>query len=968
MRWVVVAALLSSASVARAEGSADFVFGIIKEMAKSQERGRRAAPPAARRAVTTWLVIASREDPQEAVALAESYAPMIGPTAVIQSRNGRYAVVAGTLNRDKAKPNLEARKAMHIIPQDSFLSDGQNLDRVVWNSFDGDGSLDLMTRPVYRQSIQRLQAALSRLGLYHGPVDGLIGPSTGVAFSAYVDRYGLPFGEVVDTYTLSSIEQTATDGFRSNSERSLAQARGFQDAATYQQAEAGGFPSATAFSEARTLGFQTQRDWDQATSGGFRRGDEFVRARAGGFATASEYRSAQVDGFDTAREHEAFRRSGFTSSNEFREAQAKGFSDKSAYQRAEADALKAARREATDLLSDADAFLRLNPQTPNLLDIAAEAATLKGGMASASATDLAATALRLRTALSQAPAFAVFEAARGEERVREAAARRIALQTELETTRGQMAAWVAANLASPKLPGVVAELKLLTDDAKSDDLDVLSTARDRAIAAVQKQGLASEIALLTRKDTAVSNGAGTLPQAVSITAANAVLLQGPPDDVVVLYNTSPRAPSLARNLVGAFTFRTGQASLCLHGLPQTPALERALASELERFDGRAAIISASPCGPMDVANRDLLLIQRRAFLAAPPSIALPFLEALETASLRVFDVMPFRDVAKRMDEERLLSDTIRDDVANERRNDYGALMLATGKAAICATVSEDRGAHDEMLSRISSYAATEISQRPMTRFASLDETFLAAKAEECRLVYGSEHALKLLADGLKRDGRAASFLPLWYERKSLEENVAGLVTARQEALRQAEERRVAAEGERSVAQRAADAKAQTRGAREADLRSRYGAEAAALLNRFSEGLKRRMIAQPGVVLAGDDEKASAEIAALFPAVENWRRGLPAQDWQPTAVDLTIADYGMARWDDRALEAIAMEARVRVVSQERGRYDEACFLIAAIVDGEFLRYRDPFEAPCDDDVAELDRWKVGHQLESRWLAP
>ncbi len=34
--------------------------------------------------------------------------------------------------------------------------------------------------------------------------------------------------------------------------------------------------------------------------------------------------------------------------------------------------------------------------------------------------------------------------------------------------------------------------------------------------------------------------------------------------------------------------------------------------------------------------------------------------------------MPFRDVAKRMDEERLLSDTIRDDVAGERRNGYGA--------------------------------------------------------------------------------------------------------------------------------------------------------------------------------------------------------------------------------------------------------------------------------------------------------
>lgn len=968
MRWAVVAALLSSASVAEAESSRDFVFGVIKEMAASTERARRNSPPASRRTETPWLVIASRQDPQEAVALAESYGPTIGATAVIQSRNGRYAIVAGTLNRDKAKPNVEALKALHLIPEDSFLSDGQNLERVVWNSFGDGDSFDLMTRPAYRQSVQRLQAAFSRLGLYQGPVDGLIGPSTGEAFSAYVDRYGLPFGDVVDTYTLSSIEQTATDGFRNNAERSLAQARGFQDAVTYQEAEAGGFPSAMAFSEARALGFQTQRDWDQATSGGFRRSDDYVRAKAGGFTTASEYRSAQQDGFESAREHEAFRQSGFSSSQEFREAQSRGFKDKATYQKAQAEALKTTRREAQDLLSDADAFLRLNPQTPNLLDIAAEAATLKGGMGAGSTTDLAATILRLRTALANSPGFAVFETARGEERVKVAATRKTELQAELEATRTQLAAWVAANLTSPKLPSVVAELKLLTDDAKSDDLDVLSTARERATSAIQKQGLASEIALLTHKDASKpAESVGPLPQAVSITAANAVLLQGTPDDVIVLYNTSPRAPSLARNLVGAFTFRTGKASLCLNGVAQTPALERALTSELSRFDGRELVVSASPCGPMDVSNRDLLLIQRRAFLAAPPSVALPFLEALESASLRVFDVMSFADVAKRMNDERTLSDTIRDDVAAGRRNGYGALLLAKGKAAICAAVSEDEAAHEEMLRQVARYARTEIDRIPTTRFASLDETFLAAKAEECRLLYGSEHSLKLLAEGLLRDGREASFVPLWYERRALESNVAALVTARQEALRQAEERRVAAEGERSVAQRVADTQAQTREAREAELRARYGAEAAALLNQFSEGLRKRVIEQPGVVTEGEEGKVSAELASLFPEMEAWRRGLPEQDWRPIAVDMTIADYGTAQWNDRSLEAIAMEARVQIVSRERGKYDEACFLLATIVDGEFQRYRDPFEAPCDEKDRDLDRWKVGHGLESHWLA-
>ncbi len=72
MRWVVVAALLSSASVARAEGSADFVFGYHQGNGKSQEAGAPCGVSCRTAGGDAWLVIASREDPQEAVALAES--------------------------------------------------------------------------------------------------------------------------------------------------------------------------------------------------------------------------------------------------------------------------------------------------------------------------------------------------------------------------------------------------------------------------------------------------------------------------------------------------------------------------------------------------------------------------------------------------------------------------------------------------------------------------------------------------------------------------------------------------------------------------------------------------------------------------------------------------------------------------------------------------------------------------------
>ncbi len=296
-------------------------------------------------------------------------------------------------------------------------------------------------------------------------------------------------------------------------------------------------------------------------------------------------------------------------------------------------------------------------------------------------------------------------------------------------------------------------------------------------------------------------------------------------------------------------------------------------------------------------------------------------------------------------------------------------MLAKGKAAICATVSEDRSAHDEMLSQVSSYAETEIESASDDALCEPRRDVPGRQGRGMPSRLWLEHALKLLADGLQRDGGAGRLtFPLvrakgpGRERGRSRDGEAGGLAPGGGAPG------VAAEGERSVSQRAADAKAQTRDAREADLRSRYGRGAAALLKRFSDGFKKRMIEQPGVVSPATTRGLPRRSRRCSPPSKHGRRGLPDQDWQPIAVDLTVADYGMARWNDRALEAIAMEARVQVVSRERGRYDEACFLIATIVDGEFLRYRDPFEAPCDEDVAKLDRWKVGHQLESRWLAP
>lgn len=84
---------------------------------------------------TQWLVVSSRPTYAEANSVAQSFAPTLGPTVVVRTRNGSFAILAGTLNEDKAKPNVKTLKDLRLIPQDSFLSDGTNIEELLSHSY-----------------------------------------------------------------------------------------------------------------------------------------------------------------------------------------------------------------------------------------------------------------------------------------------------------------------------------------------------------------------------------------------------------------------------------------------------------------------------------------------------------------------------------------------------------------------------------------------------------------------------------------------------------------------------------------------------------------------------------------------------------------------------------------------------------------------------------------------------------------
>lgn len=946
-----VAALLAAASLPTASSAASLLdFIQIIQNGQQITRSMSLRPPQSN---ALWLVVSSRPSEEQAIALAQSYEPTLGPTLVAHSRNGVFAVVAGTLFENKAKANLIALKELHIIPQDAFLSRGDGLDGMVWMSYQRGASFDFATQPNYLKVVQRLQAAMSKLGVYAGPVDGLIGPTTVKAFRSYLARFDLPPGELLTDYSLAQIERNAGDGFPNDQERNSALALGYTDAQSFNDAKSGGFTSASAFAQAKSMGFMTQREYDAAVSGGFRSRDEYQRAQTGGFTAADDYRAAVGLGIQTNADLIAFRASGFADPGEFRDAKQKGFADKASFDKAEARRLKVSRAAATTLLSDAETFLRLNPQTANLVEIADKAAALNAQVQTDSTDALNNSTLQLTNLLTAVPGYAEFSASRDKERSQELEKKKAEIFAELRAGQQALKRWMTSHLTSAKLPEVVQEVKALDEISETNDLDALAEAREGLRALIARQALAGELDASKVADSDAGNGNA----AYAVTDLNKALLRGALDDVVVLYNAGPTAPSLLRTISGQFSLTKNEAWVCLLGPEKTPALDRALLGAIEPLGGKAIHIS-SECGADDLDHADLLFVQRKAFLEAKPTLQAAYLEAIAARTVRVFDAIRYEDIKARLDADQALSLKIAQEVSAGTREGYGGIVLTNSSSKICSVVDDSPDVHMTTINQIAAYAAVSGGSAP---YSSIDKAYEDVRHEQCRVLYASAANLKATSEALARDGVQFAFAPVWLNKSDATSTASKLDAAKQEELKAAEAKRVAADEEKRIAAQRDDDEKKAKSARQADMRQKNGPAATALLNLFSDGLKR-------TVFGNSDKSAAASginVEGLFPEFAKWNEGLAHDNWKATDVTSEVQDYGTVNWKGRNLDGVIVKTTVKMASAERGQYKDECFLFGAVVDNEFQMVRDPYESKCETDTSA--KWAVGHELRSLWVA-
>ena len=226
-----------------------------------------------------------------------------------------------------------------------------------------------VTKPIDAVRITRIQTALEKLGFYTRAIDGVFGPGTRAAVTAYRRSFDFPGGDGLSDAEVSNLERIARSGFRDGNELRRAEAAGFTSRSEYSAALVGGFRDARSFSEARRAGFNRRDEWER-----------FV---ASGSSNPALYREALAAGFTDAQSFEGARRAGFTVPDEYAAFIASGLPDRTAFlsdreRREEVEALSGTCNAATekqDWILAAPACRRASIAVPDDSALATAAAT-----------------------------------------------------------------------------------------------------------------------------------------------------------------------------------------------------------------------------------------------------------------------------------------------------------------------------------------------------------------------------------------------------------------------------------------------------------------------------------------------------------------------------------------------------------------------------------------------------------------
>jgi tetratricopeptide (TPR) repeat protein len=599
-------------------------------------------------------------------------------------------------------------------------------------------------------------------------------------------------------------------------------------------------------------------------------------------------------------------------------------------------------RDARTFLSDAQKFIEGQTAVDRLAEIARAAASLRGALDDFDEREAIEWQKKLSDLLEPINGFRNFLRERQAHRDQDEALRGDIASAEAKKNIYFVDDYIRRNLVGKRTDALLKMREQLDAAVRSQSLDQLNTTNGTFQTYIKDSGLHEEYETVTRN-------APIRTPPITPTEKNRFAIIGPEEDVILIYNVSPSAPSVAKDIRGKFIFLTGTASLCF--AQSMPDEHHVWFVERLLHDQGAVDVNREmqPCDlPRDAASIDIIAFTRGELRKQRREYILEVVNLLENDIFSEYRIVTETEYATDLQERRALSLEIAQQVERNERRGYGVLSMTDAPTPACIVTPSHAVA--EGLKKLLSDQRVKISLKLLPNWQFVDmkveDAFIALMKQQCGYVAGEESALRSLMSALRRERKLYEFAPLWFETGQVDAVSAELIRKeqQQQALAKA---------------RVATGKAR-KDAVELKLRKENGPRANALRDRIHNLIHD--LPRDAAEKAG---RRAVEGEHLFPQYLTWLNKRFADQWETAEVTSEVDEFGAVEWNGRPLDGVIVKTMVKQRNRIRGVNETDCFLFGLVDDVEFAMQRDPFALQCDGSDRAITNWKVRRQFASKW---
>jgi hypothetical protein len=417
-----------------------------------------------------------------------------------------------------------------------------------------------------------------------------------------------------------------------------------------------------------------------------------------------------------------------------------------------------------------------------------------------------------------------------------------------------------------------------------------------------------------------------------------------------------------------------------------------------------APISMTLCTPAELGRFDLLMFSSAQVTDGSLDVLTPLVDALRKGQLVLFgkyNIEAFESGEKAKVAAAQGEEDRRTAAREEAVKSFGtrnatitsAIYLQSPAPTVCLIASNDPEGLHYLLLRPDSPFADLAGQSAFREYPSADAVFIALKKHECVAAIAPAGDLRDVADALTRGSVKVEIHPGIIEQDRLA-NWRKL-KGDQLATAQEDEARRVAEGRRLTEQRNIEdqqkrvleeqRRKNDEAARREELERMRGAvasKAQAVVDAFSEQLKRHM---ESVVSEVNDTKARAKIGQVLSAQEQtalrakydaqreysfdiWATDFEArvkEGWEFSDIRPQLEDYGLAQWKSRKITAVAVRVEFPMLNRAVGDRRTDCEEFYWINDEEFGYMRQSGVVACAKYASAFVIWSQQNLFESQW---